>query len=261
MIQLSANLCDPLLQLIRAGEAPIDAVEVGPWFRLRKIVEYRKMLPQMPFYFHGANLISRVGIIPGALAEIAAYVKQTVSPWVSMHMTFWLPGMVYLMHRFHVQMPPPDPARAAQRFIAQVDRLAHALPVPVLLENNEPIPFRGGLLEVQPQYISEMLAKTGCEVLLDLAHARVSAAAMQVNIEDYLACFPLERVRQIHVSGPRLRNGRLFDAHEPLEQADYDLLEFLLERAHPQIVTLEYIRDAAAMRDQFQLLRGLLASR
>ena len=99
MIQLTTNLSEPLLQLIHDDEAPIDAVEVGEWFTPQQIRDYRRMLPTLPFHFHGGNLISRVGLIPGTLSRIAAYVRFTESPWISMHITMWLPGMEYIRER------------------------------------------------------------------------------------------------------------------------------------------------------------------
>lgn len=91
---LTANVSDPLLVLIRCNEAPIDGVEVGPWFSVRQICEYRQMLPRFPFTFRGSHLIERVGIIPGTAAKIAACPRSTGSPWISMHITMWLPGIM-----------------------------------------------------------------------------------------------------------------------------------------------------------------------
>ena len=89
MIQLSTNLSDPLLELIRANEAPIDAVEVGPWFSLKQVRGYRNALPEIPFYFHGGSLIERVRRIPGTTSRIGAYLRCTESPWASIHITMW----------------------------------------------------------------------------------------------------------------------------------------------------------------------------
>jgi uncharacterized protein (UPF0276 family) len=258
MIQLTTNLSDPLLELIYNDEAPIDAVEVGPWFSVREIRNYRQALPGLPFYFHGGNLIERVGFVPGAISRIAAYLNCTESPWVSMHITMWLPGMVWLMLRHGWRMPLPNPKRAIQRFIQQVTRLARSIRVPVILENIEPLPFEGYDFEVRPERITEVLEKANCGLVLDTGHARVSAAVLDMNVHDYLNSLPLDRVVQVHVSGPRVRDGRLADAHEPLQEADYALLNFVLARTHPQVVTLEYIRERDALREQLLCLRDIL---
>ena len=258
MIQLTTDLSEPLLELIHRNEAPIDAVEVGPWFSVQQIQDYRQVLPTLRFYFHGGDLIDRVGLIPGAVSRIAAYQRCSASPWVSMHITLWLPGMVGLMLGRGWRMPLPNPERATQRFIRQVRRLARCIQVPMLLENTEPLPFEGYDFEVQPKRITHVLEGTGCGLVLDIGHARVSAAVLGVDAYDYLSALPLHRVLQVHVSGPRMRQGRLTDVHESMQELDYKLLTFVLERAQPQMVTLEYIREREALREQLVRLRGIL---
>jgi uncharacterized protein (UPF0276 family) len=258
MTQLTADLSDPLLELIYNDEAPIDAVEVGPWFSVREIRDYRQALPGLPFYFHGSSLIGRVGLVPGAISKIAAYLNCTESPWVSMHITMWLPGMVWLMLQHGWRVPMPNPERATRRLIRQVMRLARSIQAPVILENMEPLPFEGYDFEARPERITEVLEKTNCGFVLDTGHARVSAAALGMDVHDYLNSLPLDRVVQVHVSGPRMRDGRLADAHEPLQEADYALLNFVLARTHPQVVTLEYIRERDALREQLLCLQDIL---
>jgi len=260
MIQLTTNLSDPLLELLRDGKAPIDGVEVGPWFSVRQIHDYRQALPGVPFYFHGGDLIERVGLIPGAVSRIAAYLDSTASPWASMHITMWLPGMVWLMLQHGWRMPLPNAERATRRFIRQVKKLDHALRVPVTLENTEPLPFDGYDFEVRTERITEVLEKTECGLVLDTGHARVSAAVLGMDVRDYVRGLPLARVVQVHVSGPRMRGGHLADVHEPMQAIDYELLDFVLARTHPRVVTLEYIREREALREQLHHLRTILES-
>ena len=80
-------------------------------------------------------------------------------------------------------------------------------------------------------------------------------SSFSYDITDYLNQLPLEHVTQIHLSGPRENNGRLFDAHEPLQEEDYRLLEFTLGKCAPQVVTLEYVREPEALRAQIRRLR------
>jgi uncharacterized protein (UPF0276 family) len=257
-VQLTADLSDPLLALIRDNEAPIDAIEVGPWFSVRQIRDYRQALPNLPFHFHGGDLIEKVGFIPGAVRKICAYLRCTDSPWVSMHITMWPPGMVWLMLRHGWRPPLPNPTRATRRFTWQVKRLARSIRVPVLLENTEALPFAGYHFEVEPQRITEVLEKTDCGLVLDTGHARVSAMALDMEVHDYLSRLPLARVVQVHVSGPQMRDGRLVDAHEPMQEVDYALLDWVLAQTQPKAVTLEYIRKQDALREQLFHLREML---
>jgi hypothetical protein len=122
------------------------------------------------------------------------------------------------------------------------------------------LPFDGYHFEAQPARITMVIERTGCGWVLDIGHARVAAHTLGMDIHDYVTALPLERVVQVHVSGVRERGGRLIDAHEPLQGADYALLRYLLERAHPRTVTLEYIHERGAVLDQLVRLRDLLES-
>jgi len=258
MIQLTTNVSDPLLELIRSGEALVDGVEVGPWASPRQIREYRQALPGMPFFFHAMDLIGRVGLVPGTLARIEAYLAATESPWLSAHIPLWLPGMVRLMLRYGWRMPLPDPDRATRRAVRQVRSLAGSVHIPVILENNPPLPFDGYDFEARTERITTVLQETGCGLLLDLGHARVAAAELGMDAPEYVQRLPLARVAQVHVSGPRLVGGRLVDAHEPLQAADYELLRFVLARTAPSVITLEYIRERQALCEQLHRLRVIV---
>ena len=80
-----------------------------------------------------------------------------------------------------------------------------------------------------------------------------------MEVERYLEKLPLERAKQIHISGTRIQRGYLCDAHETLGTEDYTLLKWALERTQPQIVTLEYVREAQALREQLGNLREIIA--
>jgi uncharacterized protein (UPF0276 family) len=261
MIQLGTNLSDPLQELLAQDEALVDAVEVGPWFGVCQVRAYRRALPDIPFTFHGGDLIERVGFVPGTLRCLRAYQRACHSRWVSVHMTMWLPGQVWLMLRYGLRMPRPDLERASRRLVWQVTRLSRALGVPVLLENMPTLPFRGYEFESEPGRIGRVLETTGCGLVLDIGHARIAAAARDMQTEAYVSRLPLDRVVQVHVSGPRLWQGRLVDAHESLQEEDYELLAFVLARTRPEMVTLEYIRERETLHQQLSRLRELLGAR
>jgi uncharacterized protein (UPF0276 family) len=257
MIKLTTNLSDPLIELLHNNDAPIDAIEVGPWLSPKKILYYRKNLPNLPFYFHGCELINRIYLVPGAVSMVNNYLKTTESPWLSMHITFLLPGVRSIFVRRGWRIPSINPDRATQGFVQKVRKLSHNITVPVLLENPDPIPISDNY-EIQPERITDILEATNCGLLLDIGHARLSAEVIGMKIEDYIEKIPLNRINQVHVSGPRIRNGRHFDAHESLQQIDYELLDFVLNRSKPQVVTLEYIRNIDALREQLTRLRSII---
>ncbi len=179
MIKLTTDLSEPLIELLGHQETPIDGIEVGPWLNPSQINEYRKGLPQFPFYFHGGELINRIGILPGSISAINRYVKAAGSPWVSMHITFLLPGVRPLFVRNGWRIPRLDPDRSTRGFIEKVRKLRRSVEVPVLLENPDPIP-RADNYEIRPDRINAILEATDCGLLLDLGHARLSSEALGI---------------------------------------------------------------------------------
>lgn len=257
MIKLTTNLSAPLTELLQDDPVLVDGLEIGPWLSLEELRAARQQLPDMPFTFHGGNLLLQVGS-PGILQRARDYVEATASPWASMHLFIWPYWMARILYRVSIPLPRPDPRQQVARLIRQVHQLQAALPVPVTLENIEFVPSRKFIDHIQPALIRHVLDETGCALLLDLGHARVAAAELDIPARDYLLQLPLERVIQIHISGPRIKNGRLFDAHQTLQDEDYDLLQFALQHTRPQVLTLEYIREKAALRQQLAQLRQLI---
>jgi uncharacterized protein (UPF0276 family) len=98
-------------------------------------------------------------------------------------------------------------------------------------------------------------------MLLDLAHAIVSAAWLGMGVEAYLARLPLHRVVEVHVSGPRIDDGVLADVHETLLEDHFMLLAEVLRTTSPRAVTIEYQRDESALREQLLRLREILRGR
>ena len=253
---LVADLSDALLGLMAVDDSMVDGVEVGSWLSIEQIIAYREKLPDLPFIFHGTNLINEVGENSGVEDRIKDYLAFTGSPWASVHLSVWEKGMQERLMRGE-RLPLPNPEQALARLLRRLDTLVKLVPVPVLVENIEPLPFDGYDFWSRPEYICRVLEESGCGFLLDTGHMRVSAERLGMNVETYLEQLPLERVVEVHVSGPRRRGGRLLDAHESLQGVDYRLLESLLSRLTPQAVTLEYIRDGLKLSKQLKHLQRM----
>jgi uncharacterized protein (UPF0276 family) len=136
--------------------------------------------------------------------------------------------------------------------------------VPLLLEHLDYCPEGAYEHVCEPAFICDVLEATGCDLLLDLAHAQVSASWLGADVEEMLEQLPLERVREVHVSSPRPSAGNsahLDDVHETLTERDYELLRWVLGRAAPRAVVLEYRRDIVELRKQLSRLSMMIGRR
>lgn len=258
VVALTVDLSAALIDLLLKEPGIVDGVEVGPWYLPDEIAWYRKSNPELEFFFHGADLGHPVRVHPRALSRIQEYMEASGSRWVSLHLSAWLPRWMRKLLVNGWPLPPPAPALDALRLAWQARQIAGALERPVLLENVDPLPMPGYDYYAEPAYIRQVIHESGCSMLLDTGHARVTAAQFGMDMMTYTLQLPLERVKQVHLSGPREKNGRLFDAHETLQEEDYALLDFVLGRSDVQVVTLEYTREPGALREQIQRLRSML---
>jgi uncharacterized protein (UPF0276 family) len=183
--------------------------------------------------------------------------EQTKAPWLSVHLGFSAAEV-----RFDNTMQACSPTLPREvlleTIITNTRRLAESIAIPLLLENLDY--NRGGAYEsiCEPTFIFDVLEQTDTALLLDLAHARVSASRFGIDMKDYLSALPMRRIKQLHVSGPRFEGQTLRDAHEPLQVQDYELLEWVLATAKPDVVTLEYSKDETMLLEQIQELENVL---
>jgi uncharacterized protein (UPF0276 family) len=261
MPRLTVNYSEALERLLQTGERlPIDGIEVGPWFSPRQIATQRQALPGCPFHFHAGSLVSRVKYRPGALRRLERYLSCTDNDWLSLHIEL-LPVVLFrLASRLGVYLSPPGAGQAIEQFVRLLDRVKAVVDLPLILENLPSLPLEKYHYAANQAVLADLLELADCDLLLDLAHARLSATFRGQSVEDYVAALPLERVRQIHVSGIRQRNGRWHDAHESMQEEDYHLLEWVLDRCDPAVVTLEYFRQEAPLREQIGRLAEMLAA-
>ena len=259
MIKLTAKLSDDLVELVHSGAVEIDGVEANPWLDAEQVRAYRRQLPESTFYFHHADFATRLAWMPGTGRRLREYIEATQTPWLSFHCALLPPGYVRIAAKVGWYLPPPNPARSVKRLVAGVEKL-RGLDLPILIENMPAFPTRKYAFETSAETISEILTRTGADLLLDLAHARVVASVFGLDVHDYLGSLPLEEVRQIHTSGPRAKGGVLHDAHEELAEEDYRLLAWALERCDPEVMTLEYFKDKHRLGEQLVRIRELVSA-
>jgi len=244
-------------RLLAAGAIGVDYLETTSWLVESAVAQF----PQRRFLLH--NSVDNLSLgHPAALEQrdvvqcTLRHLQLTRAPWLSAHLGFSAAEVEFDIWMRARSAPLPR-GELFDNICRNTRALAAAIPVPLILENLDYCP--GGAYEhiCEPDFISAVLEATGAGLLLDLAHARVSAARLGLPDHEYLARLPLERVRQLHISGPRLRDGMLADAHEPLLEEDYALLEHVLRQTRPQALTLEYHREEDALRGQLGRLREL----
>lgn len=157
----------------------------------------------------GLSLGSAEGLDPGRLDRLARVCEQLEAPLVSEHIAFVRAGGVEAGHLLPVRR-----SRAMLDVVVDNVRQAQAvLPVPLALENIATL-FEWPEPELtEGQFIAELVARTGAQLLLDLANLYANGRNHGWNVEAFLDDLPLDQVAYCHVAGGIERDGLYYDTH------------------------------------------------
>jgi uncharacterized protein len=136
-----------------------------------------------------------------------------------------------------------------RRVCAHIDEVQTVLGQEMLLENPSTyLEFAHSAFE-EVDFIREIAQRTGCGLLLDLNNVHISAHNHQKNAYDYLARFPLESVREIHLAGfVETQDDHaaplLIDSHStPVAGDVWGLYQFVLAKTGAIATLIEWDND------------------
>lgn len=136
-----------------------------------------------------------------------------------------------------------------ERVSAHVDEVQSRLGRQMLLENPATYVLFAESTISETDFLREVVRRTGCGLLLDINNAWVSAVNHGGSAARYLAGFPIETVREIHLAGhhaDRDDTGArlLIDAHgSPTAPEVWRLYEEVIARAGPIPTLIEWDND------------------
>jgi uncharacterized protein (UPF0276 family) len=98
----------------------------------------------------------------------------------------------------------------------------------VALENLNYFPTSAYAHVCDPDFISNIVRKNEVYLILDIAHAMISAHNMGIPPETYFKRLPLDRVKEIHLSAHGMLDGKWRDLHNRPNDEAYEILEMLM---------------------------------
>jgi len=129
---------------------------------------------------------------------------------------------------------------------------------PLLLENFNYHPTDAYEYICESDTFNQLVKAIGCDMLLDLAHAQISARNMNLgDPRGYIEKFPLETVHEIHINRPFDDGIQMLDRHGPIGVRDLDLLRWTMARTPKlQAITLEsHLPSEEALTEELRLIR------
>ena len=142
-------------------------------------------------------------------------------------------------------------------------RLREWAGVPLALENFNYHPTNAYEYICEPELFCSLLDAIQADMLLDLAHARISAHNMKwPSLQDYLLALPLDKVREIHFNRPGWEGDQRVDLHQPVQDDDLEILDWVLDHTPDPYVTLEISEEPeAVVLEQVARMRRFLDGR
>ncbi|WP_424984771.1 DUF692 domain-containing protein [Microbulbifer sp. S227A] len=223
----------------------------------RPLAQLRALAERFPVSVHGVGLS-----IGGEAALDAAHLDRLkhLLGWLnpasfSEHLAWSTHGAEFL----NDLLPLPYTNATLTRVAAHIDQVQTMLGRRMLLENPSSYLAFAESSWSEPEFLAELVRRTGCGLLLDVNNVFVSATNLKTTPLDYIDAFPLAEVGEIHVGGHDEDTDEhgaplLIDSHgKPVVDPVWALLDQTLTRSGPLPVLVEWdndVPDWPVLRDE-----------
>jgi uncharacterized protein (UPF0276 family) len=156
--------------------------------------------------------------------------------WISDHLC-WT-GVDSL--NVHDLLPVPYTDEAINHIVSRIQQIQEFLGRALLIENvSSYLTFKQSEM-TEWAFLSEIVKKSGCYILLDVNNIYVSSVNHQFNPLDYIHSVPADRVAQIHLAGHSNHGDYIIDTHDaPVIQPVWDLYADTIQRLGPVSTMIE----------------------
>ena len=192
----------------------------------------------------GLSLGSADGLDEAHLARVAALVKRLEPAWVSDHLSWSVSGGRY----FNDLLPLPYTEEALEVVVRNVGRLQETLGRQVAIEN--PSCYLGFVHSTlsEPEFLSELVRRSGCGLLLDANNIVVTAHNLRLDADDWLAGLPAASITEYHLAGHAVNDADgqpiLIDDHgSKVSEGVWALYAEVLKRFGPRPTLIEWDTD------------------
>lgn len=240
-MKIALNYSPQAARLLDEGAIALDYYKCPDWPDMVATASQ-----QRPVYVHFPLMAGRHNHDQVGWEKIDSLLAATATPYINTHLA---PRASDFAGLTLDTADPDDDRRLRDAMMDDIQVMIERFGAErVILENAtwDPSYAIPGLV-LKTERISQIVRDTGAGFLLDVAHARCSAAYLGLDPRDYMNQLPVDRLKELHVTGVTYdtSQNRLND-HFPMTAADWELTEWALEKIHsgawatPWAVALEY---------------------
>jgi hypothetical protein len=233
-MELAVNYSPQAAELLKTGQIDFDLFKTPNWHDM-----VAEAMTYHPVYVH---FDINVGVDKTATidwAEVEDFLAKTGTEMINVHVV------------------APETLNAGNEkvvdafldtVITEVQLICKRFGEDRVIAENVPLPVTGKpyLRPVaMPRFFQRLVSETGCGMLLDLAHASITAITLQTEPIAFFSEFPIRRLREIHVTGLGIHKGEIHD-HMELRDHDWCLFESAIQKIRmgswraPEIIAFEY---------------------
>lgn len=199
----------------------------------------------------GVSVGSASGVDRTHLARVKAFVDLVNPVLLSGHVAWSTHDGDYL----NDLLPLPYTRESLAILGAHVHQVQDAFGRPLLLENPSNYVGFAGSTMTEPEFLTELVARTGCLLLCDVSNVVLSAHNMGYDPRAYLQALPWSAVAELHLGGFEQEDDEatpggvvVVDTHgTQVDEASWALYEYAVERFGPKPTLLERDNDIPAL--------------
>jgi uncharacterized protein (UPF0276 family) len=167
--------------------------------------QYTVIMHGVSMYFGSTDPVNREH-----LKNLKALIRRTNTPWLSDHLCWGSVDGNYS----HDLLPMPYTKSAALVAAEKIRFVRDTLDIPICVENVSSYAEYNASTMTEWQFLSEVVEKADCGILLDVNNIYVSAQNHGFDPYTYIDNIPLHRVGQIHIAGHSKYERFIIDTHD-----------------------------------------------
>lgn len=250
--------------IIRLEKGAIDFVEFAPenWMGLGGFWKKKldKVAEKFPIVCHGLSLSigSPDELDTTFVKRLKDFLDRYEVELYSEHLSYSKCDNAHL----YDLLPIPFREDAVDHIVERIHKVQDILNRPLILENvSYYTPVAAEMKE--EDFISEIVKRSGCKLLLDINNVYVNALNHQYDAKAFILNLPLESVAYIHMAGhEKVEEDLIIDTHgEPIIDPVFELFDWSLDHLNPVPVLLERdfnIPELAELQAEMDVMRGMM---
>ena len=192
----------------------------------------------------GVSIGSVSGIDQAHLRRVRSLIDKINPAFVSGHLAWSTHGVEYL----NDLLPLPYGEEALRLIEAHIHVVQDGLGRPYLLENpSSYVGFRTSTMS-EVEFLSELVDRTGCQLLCDVSNIYLSAHNMGYDAHEYIDGLPAEAIAELHLGGYTAEEDEanpgadlLIDTHAAsIAEPSWNLYAYAIRRFGPKPTLIEW---------------------